>query len=470
VWSCSYELSWRETAYEPSLSAGLEALSIHGQSPLRPACKAGWHMHLKRIVARLLRVWRHEVARWRPSGLFAWCYVRPGLPPEQALHRALWWRSRNRLPRLLWLPLEALRILHWQGLGQRRALDAAMLACAEQVAQTEGVAEALQRSRISVWSRNWCIPPEAAYAHGLYRDDKDGLALLYAGELLPYHRLMNARHGSVHADFRLIQDKQRLAERLARLYIPVVSTLRMSDGRWDDLASALTETAAVFCKLRYGSRGESAFMVQSSDAGLIGQTLAGKALENEVAVMSAWKTLTDKGTVLIQPFLRNHPLLQGLSPGADSITLRVITRRQGDSSDVWMGLLYVQAPGDSQEREYWLLKIDAESGQAFDAFGHWKDPDNDAENESSDDSKLGMLDGQSIPFWQDVVRHSRQAHAELPRLWAIAWDWIITPDGPVLLEGNAGWDISPLQELGVDFVKIGCEVIGNSLKRRNQDL
>ncbi len=106
------------------------------------------------------------------------------------------------------------------------------------------------------------------------------------------------------------------------------------------------------------------------------------------------------------------------------------------------------------EREYWLLKIDAETGQAFDAFGHWLGSENDV----NDASQLLMLDGQAIPFWQDIVRHSQRAHAELPRLWTIAWDWIVTPDGPMLLEGNAGWDLSVLQELGVDFVKIGCEI------------
>ena len=413
-------------------------------------------MRLKRILAGMLRVWRHEVARLQPSGLFTWRYLRPRLPPKQAMHRALWWRSRNRLPRLLWLPLEVFRILHWQCIGYRRALDVTVAACAEQVVKTEGIAVALLRSRISAWARHWCIPPEEAYTHGLYRDDMDGLSLLYAAELLPYHRLMNSRHGAGQADYRIVQDKQRLAERLAGIGIPMAATVRMSDGNSEDLASALTATGAVFCKLRFGSRGESAFMAEPSGAGMIGWTLAGSRLDSEAAVLAAWKALTGKGPVLIQPYLRNHPVLQVLSPGADSITLRVITRMQGDTTAVWTGLLYVQAPGDLQEREFWLLKIDAESGKAFDAFGHWLDSDNDAENAANGCSQRRMLDGQAIPFWQDTVRHSMQAHAALPRLWSIAWDWIITPDGPFLLEGNAGWDLSPLQVLGVDFVQLAA--------------
>jgi Sugar-transfer associated ATP-grasp len=420
--------------------------------------KLGNRMNYRQLMVRtgnaLKALWRYDICRLRPLGMLNGCYLRPNLPSREALHRLLWWRTRYKLPVLFWLPLELWRWIYWQIVAAPRQIQSAVLNYGPEIEVRNGIAFAEQHRNIGYWAKFWAINPVQAYSLGLFRSEVNALNLILSAEVQPLHRLMNEKYGAKTTDYRLLFDKTLLSEHLAAVGVPVVPDIRESDGEGQDLHAAIASHGPVFCKLRAGSRGESAFMAQSSDAGLNGRSLAGKALENEVAVMSAWKTLTDKGTVLIQPFLRNHPLLQGLSPGADSITLRVITRRQGDSSDVWMGLLYVQAPGDSQEREYWLLKIDAESGQAFDAFGHWKDPDNDAENESSDDSKLGMLDGQSIPFWQDVVRHSRQAHAELPRLWAIAWDWIITPDGPVLLEGNAGWDISPLQELGVDFVHL----------------
>lgn len=413
-------------------------------------------MNRRRLAAGLVRMWRNEIAYLQPTVLFSLGYLCRSLPPEQALHRALWWRNRNRLPRLLWLPLQLLRILHWRWFGYRRAVTAAVVAYGERIANDEGIPVAEQRDRIAVWARQWCIMPDEAYAFGLYREGRDGLLRLYAGELQSFHQWMNAKRGAQRADYHAVQDKQYLADRLSELGIPVAATLNAKQGGFEQLESALAAMPAVFCKLRYGSRGESAFRVESSADGLIGRTLAGKLLDTEAAVLAAWSELAGKGPVLIQPYLSNHPQLQNLSDGAESITLRVITRMQGNATSVWMGLLYVQAPGDAVGRGYWLLKIDADSGQVVDAFGLWPASEGGVDNSA----QLRMLDGQAMPFWQDIARYSVQAHAELPRLWTVAWDWIVTSDGPILLEGNSGWDFMPLQELGVDFVKIGCDMIG----------
>lgn len=421
-------------------------------------------MNCRHLMVRmgnaLKALWRYDICRMRPLGMLNRCYLWPNLPSREALHRQLWWRTRYKLPVLFWLPLELWRWIYWQIVAAPRQIQSAVLKFGPEIEVRFGIPMDEQNIVISHWAKSWAISPVHAYSLGLFRSEVDALNHILSAEAQPLHRLINEKRGANPADYRLLFDKTLLSDRLGAAGVPVVPVFAESVGYTDDLHRAVALHGQVFCKLRAGSRGESAFMAESSADGLIGQTLAGGKLDSEAAVMSAWKALAGKGTVLIQPYLRNHPLLQGISPGADSITLRVITRMQGDSASVWMGLLYVQAPGDSQEREYWLLKIDAESGQAFDAFGHW----HGQESEINDCAQLLMLDGQAMPFWKDIVSHSGRAHAQLPRVWAIAWDWIVTPDGPVLLEGNAGWDLSPLQELGVDFVKIGCEVIGNPPK------
>lgn len=400
-------------------------------------------MRLTRILAAVARVWRRDVARLSPAAPCSWHYLRPKLPPEQALHRSLWWRSRHRLPALLWLPLEILRAVHWRVWGSRRAVAAAVSAFGRQ-AEAQGVPLAVQHARIGHWARRWAITPADAYRHGLYRSGQDGLARLYPSQNQAFHRLMNAKHGAVKADYRLIQDKLWLAERLADAGVPAVASLCCSRGDPADLASALAGAGPVFCKSRFGSRGEGAFMAESCPDGLTGRTLAGRRLDGQAAVAAAWKALAGKGPMLIQPYLHNHPALRALAPESEAISLRVITRARADGPQVWAGLLYVQAPGDLPDREYWLLSVDAVSGRLLDAFGHWADtPQAD-----------GLLAGQTLPYWPEIARHACRAHAELPGFWAIAWDWIITAEGPVLLEGNAGWDLSPLQELGTDLVQL----------------
>ena len=413
---------------------------------------------ISRVWRALKAVWRYDICRLQPLGMVNGCYLRPKLPSPQALHRQLWWRTRYKLPVLLWLPLELWRWIYWQILAAPRKIKSAVLKYGPDVEARHGIALEDQRRCIGYWAKSWSISPGYGYYLGLFRNESDALNMVLSAEMQPYHRLMNETRGASPVDYRMLFDKSLLSGCLAKAGVPVVPDIAESDGNMADLRKATASGGPVFCKLRAGSRGESAFMAESGLSGLFGQTLTGKTLANEAEVIAAWQTLTAKGEVLIQPYLRNHPILQQLSPDTEAMTLRVITRAHDAGFSVWSGFLYVQAPGAAIDRWYWMMKIDAFTGQAFDAFGHWLDDEQDAD----DSPQLLMLGGQAIPYWQDIAKHSQRAHAELPRLWTIAWDWIVTPDGPVLLEGNAGWDLSVLQELGVDFVKIGCEITENA--------
>lgn len=412
-----------------------------------------WRHNWKRYWNAFKSLWWTDICRLQPLGMFNWRYLRHNLPARQALHRQLWWRTRYKLPVLLWLPLELWRWIYWQIWAAPRQIRRAVLQHGPTMQASAGISIVEQRRLIAYWARSWTISPYYAYYLGLFKPETDALNLISSAEVQPFHHLMNKKRGATSADYRLLFDKTLLSERMAAAGVPVVSDIRESDGAEQDLRAAVTSHGPVFCKLRTGSRGESAFRVEAGASGLVGQTLVGNVLANEAEVLAAWQTLAVKGAVLIQPYLRNHRLLQTLTLDSEAMTLRVVTRAHGSDFRVWSGFLYVQAPGDLVEREYWLLKIDAETGQAFDAFGHWLS----SETEENDSPQLPMLDGQAIPFWQDIARHSERAHAELPRLWTIAWDWIITPEGPVLLEGNAGWDLWSFQELGVDFVALSNE-------------
>jgi hypothetical protein len=54
-----------------------------------------------------------------------------------------------------------------------------------------------------------------------------------------------------------------------------------------------------------------------------------------------------------------------------------------------------------------------------------------------------------------LVIASERAHAVFPDVWAIAWDWVLTPEGPVLLEGNSGWGTTLPQRLEGGLLRHG---------------
>ena len=58
-----------------------------------------------------------------------------------------------------------------------------------------------------------------------------------------------------------------------------------------------------------------------------------------------------------------------------------------------------------------------------------------------------------LPDWEALIRHSLLAHEQFPDFWAIAWDWVLTPQGPTLLEGNNGFGASLPQILTGGFLE-----------------
>jgi hypothetical protein len=64
-----------------------------------------------------------------------------------------------------------------------------------------------------------------------------------------------------------------------------------------------------------------------------------------------------------------------------------------------------------------------------------------------------------VPHWQALVAASLAAHRQFPDVCAIAWDWIITPEGPLLLEGNTGWGTATPQLILGGFLTASCAAL-----------
>ena len=63
-----------------------------------------------------------------------------------------------------------------------------------------------------------------------------------------------------------------------------------------------------------------------------------------------------------------------------------------------------------------------------------------------------MPENTTIPYWQDLINYTHLAHQQFPDLATLAWDWVITPTGPVLLESNTGWGTTTPQLLMGGFL------------------
>lgn len=211
----------------------------------------------------------------------------------------------------------------------------------------------------------------------------------------------------------------------------------------------------LFCRTRSGNQGRGAFTLWQTSEGLAGRGFGGQALSDTAAVEAAWQRLRALDDVLIQPCLANHPQLAAWAgcdtpdddSRADAITVRYISQWRDGAAVALSAVLEVPAGRDArtQRPTYSLLPIDPATGQVL----PWPRPQPLPASARAAQARLWARIGAQriLPGWPALVAANHQAQGSFPSVWAIAWDWVLTPDGPRLLEGNSGWGTATPQQI-----------------------
>jgi hypothetical protein len=410
-------------------------------------------VNLSRLQHRLRGVQREYLGANLPHGLLGPGLFWPDRDPRRKKHLQLWWQTRLPLPRAVWLIGEYGLWLRWVGYAAWTQSFAAVNENAAAVGEAYGVTWSRQFLRTAWLALWWGVPPDEAYVFGLYRGKpSNALDYIYDNETVAYHH-----HNSpgIAADLarQRLRDKAGLASELAAQGLPVAATYRcIAKQSGLPLAQLLPTPGAWFCKTRTGSAGTGAFTAVWDGGKLYGQRLEGPALIDSAAVETAWVTLLKMDDALIQPCLINHPALQHLVANGDVITLRVITRwDEGTALPVYAALeIPVAASLEHQQGGHVIVPLDAVAGRIQpNAVGRM--PGADDRRRYAEKCALLPHDFE-VPDWQALLSYCSQAHAGTQALSTIAWDWVVTPSGPVLLEGNSAWSATMPQLFGGGFL------------------
>lgn len=399
---------------------------------------------------RWLQLARRELWQRRlPKGLVGWGYLWPGGDDRLRCHRQIWWQRGDRWPRGLWLMVQGWQWLRWVLWYGWLSTGYAVHRRGPAVMRQEGISLAQQWWRVGRLALGWCILPSDAYRFGLYRCPAQALDYIYEQELPAYHYWRSAPLGLTQTSLDLLQDKLALAEALTPLGIPMVPTAQCvtKNAPHLPLTEYLREQKRVFCKSRSTHQGRGAFAAWHTATGLAGQRFEGEPLADTAAVEAAWQHLCTLDDALIQPCLTNHRVLAPLAFDNLAITVRYISQWQGAEPCGLSAVLEVPTGLDqaSHRTLYTILPIDLASGQLL----PWPYPENLPEiARQAMDRLWGQLPANLyLPDWASLVAASHCAQRQFPDVWAIAWDWVLTPDGPVLLEGNSGWGMATPQML-----------------------
>jgi len=224
---------------------------------------------------------------------------------------------------------------------------------------------------------------------------------------------------------------------------PVLAIIR--DGRAEISASIDDFDTDLFVKPVTGRGGKGA---QRWDLSVPGRYRAADGetfMREDLLLRLAAKSLVTP--MLVQQRLENHPALKALNNGALS-TVRVLTCLNEKGHPEIIGAAARMAIGanhvvDNLHAGGIAAAVDVQTGILSRA------------SNLGADASLGWLDrhpvtgariaGTRLPMWDDVREFALRAHRGFSDRVLIGWDIAITPDGPVMVEGNGSPDLDIMQ-------------------------
>jgi len=365
------------------------------------------------------------------------------------------------------------RGLPWDGLGWRAGRDTALALMRRRAAADwrRGLPRIL---RLVVWLADRAVWPLAALPETIAFAHSRGLGYARAAQLfgdcvgsgaIPMEaQVWRSLHGDIHPlpgrsaslvqaglgapeGHHLLADKLATAEHLSGQGIVFPALHRLyTKGQAVDLPALTGSQAGLFVKPRHGHAGRGCFALtrQGDEWRLDGRIVAPSALAERISRLAL------RDDVLVQDRLTAAPGLMDLAMDGKVPVLRLVTAcLPAGEPFLHSALLTVGVPG--QDSRHFL--DGAIYAPADPATGRLHPGLRLAEPKIRMDRldwSGTMLTGRMLPDFASAVDMVLHAMKALPPLPLVHWDIVLTPAGPVVLEGNSAgnWIIASLP--GID--------------------
>lgn len=202
---------------------------------------------------------------------------------------------------------------------------------------------------------------------------------------------------------------------------------------WLDFSDASKEQLAEFI------RGKDSVIVKPND-GTGGKGVEKLSIADFSGADELFKNLKDDGVGVVEEVLKQHPDLDRLNPYSIN-TLRVVTIRNDAGGHILYAHLRVGnggRPVDNLHSGGMFAPIDIDTGVIqYPAY------DKDRKTYEKHPMTGVAIQGLQIPLWEQAKEMCLRASEVVPQMRYVGWDVAVTPEGPVLVEGNnlPGYDI-----------------------------
>lgn len=154
-----------------------------------------------------------------------------------------------------------------------------------------------------------------------------------------------------------------------------------------------------------------------------------------------------RGKFIVQQAVRNCNQINAIQPKSVN-TLRIVTvvsKKTGKVELLSPGGLRVGGGADVDNWAAGGLFVGIDEDGTLQKHGFLK-PDYTPPLRRDRQPQTGFaFERTAVPFYREAVELVKRAHSFMPEIVTIGWDVALTPDGPVLIEGNDDWELTLMQ-------------------------
>lgn len=405
------------------------------------------------------------IQRRLPLGMFSWRFLLPKQHEQVRFHRDLVMYNFPQLPYFLRLIVVIAIGMRWMFIYSPYYSFRAVKRQAPEITQQTGLGRWQQLIKVLTLSMGHGVPPYVWYRFRLYEPKSTGREwdVIHEHELSSFHHFHNQGRPNFQRHQVLLADKWDLEKFLLEHGVPTSSSLQLvsqGDNNFEATLKRLAPKGKLFCKRRTGNQGLGAFTINLIENKLMVEPLGKKVLPSHESSAYLQQQICT-ADYLIQPEYQHHSLLNSLNLMQPAITLRLISRCE--QSTIHLDAAYLEWPVSDEAEEiitsHFPIAVDVKAGflQQYDLSNPWISSLSTEQHQALD-KLINRFESLHLPHWEEAAKLVEQAHPHLSGIYRIAWDFILTDDHAVLLEGNTGWRVSVPQMICQSFALVSIQV------------
>lgn len=211
----------------------------------------------------------------------------------------------------------------------------------------------------------------------------------------------------------------------------------LSERTYISLEDFFQEDTKVFCKIINGEGSEEVFILEKKEGNYF--------LNSKKTTLSELKLKMKDSKYIFQDVIQQHESLNKINDSSVN-TIRITTVRGASGKiNILNSFLRLGSTKDSfvDNVKTGGLAVGIDDSGLLRKYGFYDVPFGTKVEKHPINNTV--FEGYQLPYWDEVKDLVEKAHKQFYYVQSIGWDVAITPNGPILIEGNDNWGSIPSQ-------------------------